>query len=185
MGGAIEATSEPGQGATFTIRLPLEAAKAPVEKTGEGQAAAEPAAAGEIRVLAAEDNDTNQLVLKTLLAQAGIVPTLVENGRQALEAWERQDWDIVLMDIQMPIMDGVAATAAIRQRELETGRKRTPIIAVTANAMTHQVAEYEAAGMDAMVAKPIDVPTLFAAIEKALERGDEAAAAASREASAA
>jgi len=169
MHGAIEATSEPGQGATFTIRLPLEAAKAPVEKTGEGQAAAEPAAAGEIRVLAAEDNDTNQLVLKTLLAQAGITPTLVENGRQAVEAWERENWDVILMDIQMPIMDGVAATVAIRQREAETGRARTPILAVTANAMTHQVAEYLAAGMDSMVPKPIDIATLFQAMERALE----------------
>ena len=120
-------------------------------------------------MLAAEDNDTNQLVLKTLLGQAGIVPTLVENGRQALEAWERQDWDVILMDIQMPIMDGIAATLAIRQREAETGRARTPIIAVTANAMTHQVAEYEAAGMDSMVPKPIDIAALFAAMEQALE----------------
>jgi two-component system, sensor histidine kinase len=169
MGGEIQALSEPGRGSTFVVRLPLAPAAPEVEPRAPQHAAAEPAAAGEIRVLAAEDNDTNQLVLKTLLAQAGIVPTLVENGRQALEAWERQDWDIVLMDIQMPIMDGVAATAAIRQRELETGRKRTPIIAVTANAMTHQVAEYEAAGMDSMVPKPIDIAALFQAMEQALE----------------
>ena len=94
---------------------------------------------------------------------------MVENGRQALEAWESQDWDVILMDIQMPIMDGVAATRAIRQREAETGRARTPIIAVTANAMTHQVAEYEAAGMDSMAPKPIDIAALFAAMEQALE----------------
>jgi two-component system, sensor histidine kinase len=169
MGGEIQALSEPGRGSTFVVRLPLAPAAPEVEPRAPQHTAAEPAAAGEIRVLAAEDNDTNQLVLKTLLAQAGIVPTLVENGRQALEAWERQDWDIVLMDIQMPIMDGVAATAAIRQRELETGRKRTPIIAVTANAMTHQVAEYEAAGMDSMVPKPIDIAALFQAMEQALE----------------
>jgi CheY-like chemotaxis protein/two-component sensor histidine kinase len=168
MGGKIEATSELGKGATFVLRLPLAPA---VAQAGSGRAP-EPvheAAARELRVLAAEDNDTNQLVLKTLLSQAGIEPTLVENGRQALEAWESQDWDMVLMDIQMPIMDGVAATRAIRQRERETGRKRTPIIAVTANAMTHQVAEYEAAGMDSMVPKPIDIAALFAAMEQALE----------------
>ena len=64
-------------------------------------------------------------------AQAGITPTLVENGRQALEAWESQTWDIILMDIQMPIMDGVAATLAIREREAQTGRTRTPIIGST------------------------------------------------------
>jgi CheY-like chemotaxis protein len=66
-------------------------------------------------------------------------------------------------------MDGVAATVAIREREAQTGRARTPILAVTANAMTHQVAEYEAAGMDGMVPKPIDIAALFQAMEQALE----------------
>jgi len=174
MGGAIEAISEPGKGAVFLLRLPLN----PVAGEARVKPAPAPAAseAAEIRVLAAEDNATNQLVLKTLLAQAGIIPTLVENGQQALEAFQTQIWDVILMDIQMPVLDGVAATHAIREIERAQGRRRTPIIAVTANAMTHQVAEYEAAGMDAMVAKPIDVPTLFAAIEKALSIGEEEAA---------
>jgi signal transduction histidine kinase/CheY-like chemotaxis protein len=169
MGGDIEAVSQPGKGSAFVLRLPLLPATAKPETAGAAEPTAEPAEPGEIRVLAAEDNETNQLVLKTLLSQAGIEPTLVENGRQALEAWEGQHWDLILMDIQMPIMDGVAATMAIRQRELETGRPRTPILAVTANAMTHQVAEYLAAGMDSMVPKPIDIAALFAAMEQALE----------------
>jgi signal transduction histidine kinase/ActR/RegA family two-component response regulator len=169
MGGVIEATSELGAGSSFVVRLPLTPAVAREEASRPEEASADPGAPQELRVLAAEDNDTNQLVLKTLLSQAGINPTLVENGRQALEAWEAQHWDIILMDIQMPIMDGVAATCAIRERERVTGRPRTPILAVTANAMTHQVAEYQAAGMDGMVPKPIDVAALFQAMEQALE----------------
>jgi signal transduction histidine kinase/ActR/RegA family two-component response regulator len=170
MGGAIEASSAPGQGSTFVIRLPL----TPVDKARQPARAERPSATtkgaeAEIRVLAAEDNPTNQLVLKTLLAQAGITPTVVENGREAVEAWEAQDWDLILMDIQMPVMDGVQATRAIRERELAGRRDRTPIIAVTANAMTHQLAEYEAAGVDRLVPKPIDAATLFAAMEQALE----------------
>ena len=167
MGGVISATSQAGAGSTFTLRLPL----APVDEVVADPSAAleEPAEMpADLRILAAEDNQTNQLVLKTLLAPAGIAPTMVENGRDALAAWEGQDWDIVLMDIQMPEMNGVEATRAIRLRELETGRARTPIIAVTANAMTHQVAEYAAAGMDAVVAKPIDMADLFEAMELAL-----------------
>jgi two-component system, sensor histidine kinase len=169
MGGFIEASSLPGEGSTFIVRLPLTHAVPNQEAPPADRSDAGAEDAAEIRVLAAEDNHTNQLVLKTLLAQAGIVPTMVENGRQALEAWETQHWDVILMDIQMPIMDGVAATCAIREREQVTGRPRTPILAVTANAMTHQVAEYEAAGMDGMVPKPIDIAALFGAMEQALE----------------
>jgi len=172
MDGSLEAVSELGAGSTFVLRLPLKTASAPMESKPVEQSSGTAAAPGEVRVLAAEDNDTNQLVLKTLLGQVGIDATLVENGRQALEAWEGQDWDIILMDIQMPVMDGVAATVAIRQRERATGRRRTPIIAVTANAMTHQVAEYQAAGMDGMVPKPIDITALFHAMERALEPAD-------------
>jgi CheY-like chemotaxis protein len=168
MGGLIEAKSKPGEGSTFTLRLPLERAEAqPAPDIAEEVSeAAEPS--GELRVLAAEDNETNQLVLKTLLAPAGIAPVVAANGREALEAWETQTWDIILMDIQMPEMNGIEAARAIRRRETETGRPRTPIVAVTANAMTHQVAEYGAAGMDGVVAKPIDMANLFQAMEQAL-----------------
>jgi CheY-like chemotaxis protein len=177
MGGAIEALSEIGRGSTFTLVLPLERVKGAAEpKAAEGRSAeTEPLA--QLRVLAAEDNATNQLVLKTLLAPAGIEPTLVVNGREALTAWENQTWDIVLMDIQMPEMNGIEATRAIRLRELETDRARTPIVAVTANAMTHQVVEYEAAGMDGVVAKPVDIATLLNVMEHALGQANASPAA--------
>src|SRR6202000_1505763 len=101
-------------------------------------------------------------------APAGIDPVLTANGRETLEAWEAEAWDIVLMDIQMPEMNGIEATRAIRAREAGTGRARTPIVAVTANAMTHQLAEYRAAGMDGVVAKPVDMATLFEVMDRAL-----------------
>jgi len=178
MGGSIEAASEPGVGSVFTLSLPLEPA-ATVANTA-ADAPAQTVASPQLRILAAEDNPTNQLVLKTLLALGGLGPTLAADGREALAAWEDQTWDIILMDIQMPEMNGVDATRAIRMRELETGRPRTPIVAVTANAMTHQLAEYAAAGMDGVVAKPINVANLFAVMQRALERADPPAAAQAR-----
>ena len=168
MDGVIEASSKLGEGSAFTLMLPLKPVEVLVEPAVAEAHSAEIEPAAELRVLAAEDNATNQLVLKTLLAAASIEPTIVVNGREALAAWEGQTWDIVLMDIQMPEMNGIETTRAIRQRELETGRPRTPIVAVTANAMTHQVVEYEAAGMDGVVAKPVNMANLFNVMEQAL-----------------
>jgi CheY-like chemotaxis protein len=125
-------------------------------------------------VLAAEDNTVNQLVLKTLLHQIGIDPVIVDNGAQAVAAWSREPWDVILMDIQMPEMDGPTAAGVIRTREKTEGRPRTPIIALTANAMAHQVAEYFAAGMDGFVAKPIEVSRLFEALQQVLNEGVDA-----------
>ena len=179
MDGMIEASSTPGEGSAFTLRLPLRRVEAPA--AAPARTAPAPAAQPvELRVLAAEDNITNQLVLKTLLAPAGIAPTMVVNGREALDAWESQTWDIVLMDIQMPEMGGVEAARRIRAREQQTGRARTPIVAVTANAMTHQVVEYEAVGMDGVVAKPFDIGKLFGAMEAALAQASRPAAPGAR-----
>jgi CheY-like chemotaxis protein len=125
-----------------------------------------------LRVLVAEDNEINQLVIKTLLDQVGVSPTVVTNGKLAVDAWDAQPWDVILMDVQMPVMDGPTATRLIRSRETQTGRARTPILALTANAMTHQVADYMAAGMDGHVAKPIEAQLLFSALERALASAD-------------
>jgi signal transduction histidine kinase/AmiR/NasT family two-component response regulator len=183
MGGTIEASSKLGVGSTFTLALPLQPVGPTEAATVADMHPAEPESAAGLSVLAAEDNVTNQQVLRTLLALAGITPTLVENGREALAAWERQGWDVVLMDIQMPEMNGIEATRAIRLREMETGRPRTPIVAVTANAMTHQVVEYEAAGMDGVVAKPIDLANLLNAMEQALAQASAIAAELSQQTS--
>ena len=113
-------------------------------------------------------------MLQLLLQQVGIVPVFAENGRIALEMWQAQAFDLILMDVQMPEMSGPDATRAIRQIEAETGRARTPIIALTANAMTHHVRECLDCGMDAHVAKPVRAEILFAAIHAALETADAA-----------
>jgi CheY-like chemotaxis protein len=180
MGGSISAKSAEGQGSCFIVELPLTRAGADVE---ERKAKPAPprveAPATALRVLAAEDNAVNQLVIRTLLEQAGVDPCMVSDGVQALEAWEREPWDLILMDVQMPVMDGPTATLEIRSREAALGRSRTPVIALTANAMAHQIAEYRAAGMDAIVAKPIDVGQLLTTMQELLSRpaaADEAAA---------
>ena len=127
-------------------------------------------------MLAAEDNAINQIVLRTLLDQVGVA-AMVGDGAEALAAWEAGEWDAILMDIQMPTMDGPTAARSIRSREQQTGRPRTPIIALTANAMSHQVEEYLAAGMDAHVAKPIEAARLFAALQSVLAVEPQAPAA--------
>ena len=178
MGGVISATSEPGKGSIFEARLPIPrisgASRRPPRSVE--QPAAQVATDSEttpLRVLAAEDNTVNQLVLKTLLHQIGVDPTVVDNGEDAVSAWEREPWDLILMDVQMPRMDGPTATRRIRQLEAQTGRARTPIIALTANAMSHQVAEYATVGMDGFVAKPIEIGRLFAAMREALGEGED------------
>jgi signal transduction histidine kinase len=173
MGGDIEVESAPGSGSVFHVRLPMpylgrallhedEGLAAPAAKPAVGEAGRAP------RILAAEDNVTNQKVLAALLGPLNVELTMVDNGLLALEAWRMGGWDLVLMDIQMPRMGGVAAAACIRAEELEQGLGPTPIIALSANAMSHQVEEYLAAGMTAHVAKPIDARELYAAVQKAL-----------------
>ncbi|HLY79525.1 MAG TPA: ATP-binding protein [Caulobacteraceae bacterium] len=172
MGGRIHARSTAGVGTTFLATLPL-------PRLGDARPALEPAQAErapeqarDLRVLAAEDNEINQLVLQTLLGQIGLTPTIVGDGASVLEAWDAGEWDVILMDVQMPRMDGPTATREIRRREAALGRARTPIVALTANAMAHQVQDYIAAGMDDFVAKPIEVGALFAALNRALEAAE-------------
>ncbi len=185
MGGSIDVQSTPGEGACFEVVLPLawlspetQLVSPPPPTAAEHQK--EAAEAGPpLRVLAAEDNETNQTVLRTILQTLGVELTVVGNGSEALDAWQDGAFDLILMDIQMPVMDGVAATLRIRALESERGLKRTPIVALSANAMKHQVAEYLEAGMDAHLAKPIQIEKLYAILAAYAEQaraGDRAAA---------
>jgi len=160
MGGTIGVESRAGHGSVFTVRLPMERCEAQAD-AGAAMAGAD---MGPLRVLVAEDNETNQRVVRTVLNALGIDPEVVADGRAAVEAWGRGGFDLVLMDIQMPVRDGIAATRDIRRLEAERGLAPTRILALTANAMKHQVAEYAAAGMDGVVAKPIMIDVLHAAL---------------------
>jgi CheY-like chemotaxis protein len=121
------------------------------------------------RILGVEDNSVNQFVLCSILQLIGAEVRIVENGEEAIAAWEQERWDLILMDIQMPVMDGLEATREIRRREAEIGGATTPIVAVTANVMTHQTQRYLAAGIDQVVPKPIDVSRLKQVIAETLE----------------
>jgi signal transduction histidine kinase/AmiR/NasT family two-component response regulator len=167
MGGGVHVQSREGQGSTFTVVVamprgeatapaPIEAAPPPIESERR------------LRVLAADDNPTNQKVIAAVLAPLGAEVELVADGAACVEAWKRGGFDIVLMDIHMPVMDGVEAARTIRALEVSEDRKRIPIVAVTANALVHQVEGYMAAGMDGHVAKPIEVTKLYDAIETAV-----------------
>ena len=164
MGGEIVTTSTPGQGSRFAISLPSHFVDRHelVPKVAEAQQdqAARPA----LRILVAEDNDVNQILINAVLARMGHRVHLVANGELAVEAVRRGDYDLVLMDLQMPGMDGMEATQAIRA--LGDGRASLPIIAMTANAFEEDRRACLAAGMDDYVAKPIDVDRLAEAIAR-------------------
>ncbi len=158
MGGAIEVESVEGLGSTFRLTVPLQPAQSP----GAHAAAPEREASFDgLRVLVADDNAINRTILRALLEPLGVDLSLAENGVEAVRAWRGGAFDLVLMDIQMPELDGVAATRQIRALERQAGSVRTPILALSANVMVHQVAEYSAAGMDGFVSKPIDLQALL------------------------
>jgi signal transduction histidine kinase/ActR/RegA family two-component response regulator len=173
MGGQIIARSAPGEGSTFTVDLPL-ARGVEVLPDALAVGEAEESEGRPLRILAAEDNLTNQKVLRAVLDPLDIDLTITADGAAAVEAWRTGGFDLILMDIQMPVMDGVEATQAIRAEERQRGAPRIPILALTANAMTYQVEQYLAVGMDGHVSKPIELQRLYVAIENALAGHSEA-----------
>ena len=162
MGGEIAVQSAPDAGTAIRVTLPLpEAASTPLP------AAPVQAASGGLeglRILAADDNGTNRAVLDLMLTRSGAKVTTVSDGLQAVQEWAPGRFDAVLLDIAMPVMDGKAALQEIRAREAAAGLARVPIIAVTANAMSHQIVEYLLWGFDSCVSKPITMGDLTKAI---------------------
>jgi CheY-like chemotaxis protein len=119
-----------------------------------------------LRILAAEDNPTNQQILRAVLQGLDVELEIVSTGVEAVAAFEAKSFDVVLMDVQMPEMNGIEATRAIREREAKSKRARTPIVALSANVMAEHIAEYQAAGMDAHLEKPIEIEQLYGLLAK-------------------
>jgi signal transduction histidine kinase/CheY-like chemotaxis protein len=168
MGGEIVTASTPGQGSRFAISIPSRFVERHEVVPAAAGAQAEEAARPALRILVAEDNDVNQILINAVLARMGHRVHLVANGQLAVEAVRRGDYDLVLMDLQMPGMDGMEATQAIRA--LGDARSSLPIIAMTANAFEEDRQACLAAGMDDYVAKPIDVDRLAEAIARNTQR---------------
>jgi CheY-like chemotaxis protein len=120
------------------------------------------------KILVIEDTEDNRQILRDLLGMAGYDMVEAHDGAEGVAKAVEHKPDLILMDIQMPVMDGIDAACRIRSIEVAEQRKRTPIVALTANALTYQVEEYMAAGMDGHVAKPIEIAKLYEAISAAL-----------------
>jgi signal transduction histidine kinase/ActR/RegA family two-component response regulator len=177
MGGEISAESEVNRGSTFHFSLLLGIAREhpPLESTETAKmthAESHPKAAtpalttGTLRILLAEDNAVNQKLAVRLLGKHGYDVAVVATGQQALDALEQESYDLVLMDVQMPELDGLEATRRLRQRERDAGT-HTPVIAMTAHAMKGDRERCLEAGMDGYVTKPIQIDTLLSAIVEA------------------
>ena len=171
MGGEIGVESQEGKGSTFWFRIVVPFADAPdilnpscrPEERSKGRTA---------RVLVVEDIAVNQELARAVLERAGHIVTVASNGQEAVEAVRRQTYDIVLMDVHMPVMDGIAATKAIRLADHPS--RCIPIIAMTANVLPHQVSSLKEAGMDDLVGKPFRRPELLAAIDRWMGQADPA-----------
>ncbi|PTQ70571.1 PAS domain S-box protein [Pseudomonas sp. GV071] len=163
MGGQVKVHSTPGQGSTFSFSANLQLAHAPVRKQPRDGATWVAGHALGARVLLVEDNDLNQQVAAELLQAMGCQVDIASNGQQALERLAGQAYELVFMDMQMPVMDGLAATRALRLRPDLAG---LPVVAMTANAMREDREACQAAGMNDFISKPFEPQTLQGVLQR-------------------
>ena len=170
MGGSIAVESTEGVGSTFSVLLPFQVVHQVVQEISAPTAEVPTAlwTGAPLRILLAEDNQINWQLGKALLKKMGHAVTLAENGREALAALERETFDLVLMDIQMPVMDGEQALAVIREREMRTGAHQQ-VLALTAYALKGEEEKFLAAGFDGYVSKPLEVKNLVAEMKRVLD----------------
>ena len=157
MGGRLSVQTAPGQGAEFAFALPLHPAR-PAPPAPEAPAATEPGRS--LRLLLAEDEPVNRLAAQLMLERLGHRVALAADGEEALAVLAGQDFDCVLLDISMPVLDGLAVLRALREREAEAGLPRTPVVAMTAHAMAGDRERFLAEGCDGYLAKPVDLEEL-------------------------
>jgi len=169
MDGHVGFVSTEGVGSTFWLEICAPAA----EEAPAARETAAPDLEG-LRILLVEDNPTNRLVAAKILEAMGVEVATAEHGGEGVDAIRKDPYDLILMDVQMPVMDGIEATRCIRALGGRAGS--TPIVGLTANAMAHQRESYLAAGMNGVAAKPISPGALFSEIGRVLADHPRAAA---------
>ena len=172
MGGRITAESAPGEGSLFRVVLPVERVAAAEAASTPTEEAASPEEATRLRILAVEDNPANQMVVRCLLEPLGFEIVTADNGLEGVRRFEQEHFDMVLMDMQMPVMDGLDAMRRIRADEARLGAERTPIVMLTANTTEVHHLKAVQAGADHLVSKPVTLDILL----QGMEQGAAAAA---------